>query len=61
MELLYLFIKSFVSGLHCGCMFLKKDFLYAGKSEKFKPGYISITVERNFNQLQALLVYDLCI
>ena len=28
MELLYLFIKSFLSSLHCGCMFLKKDFLY---------------------------------
>jgi len=46
MGLLYLIIRSFMSGLYCGCMFKNKIFY---------------TLEQNLNQLQALLVYHLCI
>jgi len=61
MGLLYLFIRSFISGLYCGYIFKKQDILYAGSSEKFKLGYIFFTVEQNLNQLQVVLVYHLCI
>ena len=42
MGLLYHFIRSFMSGLYCGYVFLKQDFLYAGSSEKSKLDTFSI-------------------
>ena len=42
MRLLYHFIRSFMSGLYCGYVFLKQDFLYAGSSEKSKLDTFSI-------------------
>jgi len=42
-------------------MFLKKDILYAGEMKNLDLETFFFTLEQTLNELQALILYNLCI